>query len=157
MRLDDTDKKILRELVSDNKQSTKELSQKVNLSITPVHERIKKLENSDYIIGNTALLNYEKLGYGTMVILQVKILKHQHESFDKFISLINSLDEVVEAFFVAGEYDAIVKVILKDMDDYQKFILEKFAHNSFIESVRSYFKLRHIKGKNFAIHPELIK
>lgn len=150
--IDDTDLKILKEMIKNSNLPIKELAQKVNLSVSPVYERIKKLEANGIITQHTTLLNLEKLGYNLIVYMQVKLIRHQDEIFEEFASYINTLEEVIEASFTAGEFDVMLKILLKDMDAYHHFILQKISKLDIILNVKSSFSIQPILGKSFYIN-----
>lgn len=149
--LDETDLKILKELIKNSNLPIKELANKVNLSVSPVYERIKKLEANQVITGYSAILDLEKLNYNLVVFMQIKLVKHQEEIFKEFATYISTLDEVVEATFTAGEFDVLLKVLLKDMNAYHTFVLHKISKLDIIDNVRSSFAMQSILGKNFYI------
>ncbi|MFD0964578.1 Lrp/AsnC family transcriptional regulator [Pseudofulvibacter geojedonensis] len=144
-KLDIVDFKIINELQLDCKQSIKQLAQKVNLSVSPVHERIKRIENNGVIDKYVAIIKPELLGLKMVVYCQVKLIKHQEELFDEFEKYIVSLDEVLEASYIAGSFDFLIKVVLKDMDEYQYFVKHKISKLKIISNIQSSFVMSYIK------------
>lgn len=142
MKIDQIDLQILQILLEDNKKSTKEIATQVNLSITPVHERIKKLESEGIISKNVIIVNLEKLGYPVVGYLQIKLIKHHDDILQKFEEKIKEFSEIIEASFVAGEYDVILKIILKDMQAYHNFILHKISNLDYIAGIKSNFVIK---------------
>ena len=125
MELDAIDKKLLMLLQKDSKVTTKRLSVQLNLSTTAVYERIKKMERVGIVKKYMAVLDKEKVGKGFTVLCHVKLVQHSHEYLTKFEKDVVGLDEIVECFNVSGEYDYILKVVVKDMKAYRAFINEK--------------------------------
>ena len=152
VNLDNTDIQILKELIENSNLPIKELAQKVNLSISPVYERIKKLESNGIITKYTTLLNLDALDYNLVVYMQIKLIRHQDEIFEEFSDYIKTLEEVVEASFTAGEFDVMLKILLKDMDEYHNFILQKISKLDIILNVKSSFPIKNIIGKQFYIN-----
>ncbi|PJI84220.1 Leucine-responsive regulatory protein [Capnocytophaga canimorsus] len=146
MTLDHIDLMILDELQKDGKQSIKKLAEKVNLSITPVHERIKKLETSGVIENYVAVLNAKRLGKKLIAYCQVKLIRHQEDLFEQFESYVSQLDEVLEASYMAGGYDFLLKLILDDMEDYQNFVVHKISKLDIISNIQSAFVIQTIKN-----------
>ncbi|WP_018675290.1 Lrp/AsnC family transcriptional regulator [Riemerella columbina] len=142
MKLDEVDIKILKELVADSSQSVKEIAGKVNLSVTPVHDRIKKMKESGIIKNYTAVLDVEKLGYNLVAYLQVKLIKHREEIFDEFKARVLQFDEVIEAAFTIGDYDVMLKLLLKDMHHYEDFVLKKISKLDVIYTIKSSFSFK---------------
>ncbi|MDO5615854.1 MAG: Lrp/AsnC family transcriptional regulator [Cruoricaptor ignavus] len=155
--MDQTDRDILVELTTNSNQSVKEIAGKVNLSVSPVHERIKKLENNGVIQGYSAVVNPEVIGFGVLVYIQVKFIRHHDNLFDAFTENIQQLHEVQEAVFTAGEYDVMLKVYLKDMDDYHNFILHRLSKLDNISNVKTSFAMRSINNNKVTLNPETIK
>lgn len=152
-KFDNIDKCILKELVLDSKQSIKELSAKVNLSPTPIYDRIRKMENEGIIEKYAAILNPEKIGFELVVYMQVKLIRHQEELFRKFEKHIMQFDEVIEAVMVSGEYDAMLKLLLKNMNEYHEFVSKKISKIDIISNVISSFSIKNFGGNNNVIFP----
>ncbi|ATA72252.1 Lrp/AsnC family transcriptional regulator [Capnocytophaga canis] len=144
--LDYTDLMLLDELQQDSKQSIKKLAEKVGLSITPVHERIKKLESLGYISNYVAVVNGKLLGKKLIAYCQVKLLRHQGELFEEFEQYISTLDEVLEASYMAGGYDFLLKLVLNDMEEYQRFVVHKISKLEIISNIQSSFVIKEIKN-----------
>lgn len=107
--MDLIDTKIVKLLTQNARANSSEIADKVNLSISAVIERIKKLENNDIIVGYTALLNPAKLGKDVMALMSVTL---EHPKFnDGFISAVNKNSHITECFYLAGEFDYQLKVI----------------------------------------------
>lgn len=151
--IDKTDKLLLKELVISGKQSMKELSAKVNLSPTPVYDRVKKLENEGVIEKYAAVINPEKLGFELIVYMQIKLIRHQEELFKQFSEHIMQFEEVAEAVMVSGEYDALLKLLLKDMNEYNEFVLKKISKIDIISHVISSFVISSVSGNTHVIAP----
>ena len=146
MALDDTDKKLLLFLQEDSKQTTKELSYKLGLSVTAVYERIRKLENTGVISKYVAILNRHKIDRDFIVLCHVKLTQHKKEYVLQFEREIMNLQEVTECFHVSGDYDYILKVAVKDMEDYRNFMLSKLTTLQHIASTHSSFMISEVKN-----------
>ncbi|CEN37051.1 Lrp/AsnC family transcriptional regulator [Capnocytophaga cynodegmi] len=144
--LDHIDFMLLDELQQDGKQSIKKLAEKVGLSITPVHERIKKMETSGVIENYVAVVNPKQLGKKLVAYCQVKLLRHQGELFEEFERYISTLDEVLEASYMAGGYDFLLKLVLNDMEEYQRFVVHKISKLEIIANIQSSFVIKEIKN-----------
>jgi len=147
LQLDTIDLLLIDELQKNSKQSIKELAEKINLSITPTHERIKKIEGSGLIKKYVAIVNPELLGKQLIVYCQVTLVKHQDIYIKKFEQFVQSLDEVLEVSFLAGNYDYFLKIILKDINEYQNFIMHKLSKLSYITNVQSSFVIKQVKNE----------
>lgn len=145
-KIDEIDLALLKILAQNAKHTTKELAQMVNLSASPVFERVKRLENQGYIKRYIAILNTEKFEHGFIVFCNIRLKQHDKEIGHQFVSDILKIDEVVECFNVSGEYDFILKVYAKDMKHYQDFVFNKLGSVSGIGSTHSTFVMSEIKN-----------
>ena len=143
--LDETDKQILSLLSRDAKLTMKEIGQKLNLSSTPVFERIKKLVNSGFINGYHASLNMKKLGFDLIAYCTISLSTHQRSLIEKFESEIIRIDEVRECYHMTGLFDYLIKVVVPDMDSYQHFLTKKLASLENIARVQSSFVMTDVK------------
>jgi Lrp/AsnC family leucine-responsive transcriptional regulator len=148
MTLDHTDIELLKLIQKDSSMTNKEMAEKVNLSPTPVFERIKKLEQMGYIKGYVGVLDKEKIGLNLTVFCSVKIKEHTKEIGNKFVKDIVLLEEVVECFNIAGDYDFLLKVITTNMKTYQDFVINRLGEIENIGSTHSTFVMGEIKNQN---------
>lgn len=146
MELDKIDKSLLYYLQEDCKQTNKELSNKLNLSVTAVYERIKKLERLGVIQKYVTLLKKEKVDRGLVVFCQIKLVQHTKDYLTKFENEITQLEEVLECFHVSGEYDYLLKVVVKDMEQFRTFMVTKLTTLQHIGSTQSSFVINEVKN-----------
>ena len=146
MTLDSIDKKLLYLLQNDTKKTTKELSLKLNLSVTAVYERIKKLEREGIIDKYVVLLNRAKVEKGFVVFCHLKLIQHTKEFIDKFENEVIQLKEVLECHHVSGDYDYILKIVVKDMEAYRAFLVTKLTTLEHIGSTHSTFMISEVKS-----------
>ncbi|MDE5689101.1 Lrp/AsnC family transcriptional regulator [Duncaniella sp.] len=144
-RLDDTDVKLLNALQRDAKTGTKELCELLNLSKTPVYERIHRLEKEGVITGYRATVDHNKVGLPLVVFCNVSLAEHNDEHFKQFIEDINLIDEVMECYSTGGIYDILIKVVLKDIEEYNRFVHERLTKVRGIVKIQSSFVLSEIK------------
>jgi Lrp/AsnC family leucine-responsive transcriptional regulator len=146
MNFDETDKKLLLFLQEDAKQTTKELSHKLGLSVTAVYERIRKLENTGVISKYVAILDRNKIHRNFIVLCHIKLAQHKKEYVLQFEKEVMNLEEVTECFHVSGDYDYILKIGVKDMEDYRNFMLTKLTTLQHIASTHIYFMISEVKN-----------
>jgi Lrp/AsnC family transcriptional regulator, leucine-responsive regulatory protein len=146
MILDFTDKKLLNLLQHDSKQTTKQLSLQLNLSVTAVYERIKKLEKGNVIQKYVAIVNKNKIEKSFLVFCHIKLIQHSKEYVTTFEREVLKLEEVSECFHVSGAYDYILKVYVKDMDEYREFMVKKLTAIKYIGSTQSTFAIEEVKN-----------
>jgi Lrp/AsnC family leucine-responsive transcriptional regulator len=144
--MDSIDKKLLGLLQEDTKKTTKELSMFLNLSVTAVYERIKKLEREDVISKYVAILDRNKVEKAFVVFCHIKLIQHTKDFLTTFESEVVKLDEVLECFHVSGDYDYILKVHVKDMDEYREFMVTKLTGLNHIGSTHSSFMIGEVKN-----------
>jgi len=144
--LDATDIRILRALQQNARLTTKELAAKVNLSTTPVFERVKRLEKEGYIKGYIAVLDAEKLGRGFTVFCSVKLKQMNRAVAQDFISVIKDIPQVSECYNISGEYDYLLKIQAPDMKYYNEFIINVLGTIDSIGSILSSFVMAEIRN-----------
>ncbi|MFD2697920.1 Lrp/AsnC family transcriptional regulator [Mesonia sediminis] len=137
--LDTTDKNLLALLQQDAKQTIKSLAFKLNLSVTAVHERIKKLERNQTITQYVALIDKNRVNKSFMVLCHLKLNEHTRENIKRFEKEVSQLPEVMECYHVSGDYDFILKILVKDMPAYRQFLVDKLTALSGIGSTQSTF------------------
>ncbi len=145
-RLDKTDKAILQMLQHNSNRTTKSIAEELGMSTTPIFERIKKLEKEGYIDKYVALLNNKKIGLKQIVFIGITLKGHTRSYLEKFVKTINGFPEVVECHRVAGNFDYLLKLVVEDVEAYERFILTKLTLISDLGSVQSYIALS--KGKD---------
>lgn len=143
--LDEKDKAILRLLQADAKITVREIATKVHLSTTPVHERIKRMEDTGVILRYATLVDHSKVRKGLMAICYVSLKEHNKRSGARFIKTIQELPEVVECYIISGEFDFLLKVVADNMDDYYDFHVNKLGQVENIGQVQSTFVMGVIK------------
>lgn len=143
--IDKTDIAILKVLQQNAKATVKEIAQKVHLSTTPVHERIKRLEQSGIIKQYATLLDHSKVNKGLMVICYVSLKQHDKKEGAKFIKSILSFSEVIECYSISGEFDFMLKVVAESMETYYDFHVNKLSQAENIGHVQSVFVMGVVK------------
>lgn len=146
MLLDKTDLKLIGLLQNDSKQTTKQLSLQLNLSVTAVYERVKKLEKEKIIKKYVALINRNKIEKSFLVFCHIKLIQHTKEYVTNFEKEVLKLSEVAECFHVSGAYDYILKVYVKDMESFRDFMITKLTAIKHIGSTHSTFTIGEVKN-----------
>ena len=143
--LDKNDLAILRLLQQNARITVKEISQQIHLSTTPVHERIKRLEQTGVIKQYATLVDHAKVKKGLMVICYVSLKEHSKNAGLKFIKTINELNEVIECYNISGEFDFMLKVVEENMDSYYDFHVNRLSQIENMGNVQSVFVMGIIK------------
>lgn len=146
MTLDASDIRIL-QLLQENAQFTiKEISQKINLSMTPTHDRIKRLEQEGVIDKYVTILNKKKLGNPMIVYCNISLDKQQKNHFEEFEEAIKQFPEVIECSVISGSFDYLLKVIVKDMSTYNEFYQKKLSDLQSVAHISSSFVMSEVKS-----------
>jgi Lrp/AsnC family leucine-responsive transcriptional regulator len=143
--LDTTDLAILRMLQSDAFLTHKEIAAALKLTTTPVYERIRRLERNEVIKSYVALVDRSKVGKPLLVICAVSLKEHALERLKQFEESVCALTEVTEVLHIAGGFDYLLKVVVKDMAEYQHFIVHKLAGLDNVGHAQSSFVLTELK------------
>ncbi|MEZ4890660.1 MAG: Lrp/AsnC family transcriptional regulator [Crocinitomicaceae bacterium] len=144
-QLDAIDQQILLLLKSNAKLGTKEIAAQIGLTTTPTYERIRRLEKRGIIKSYTAIIDKKKQGLMLSVLCNVQLKSHAAEYLEEFEQAIIQLDEVTDCFHIAGNFDYLLKIYIKDMDSYAVFVKEKLAVIPHIATVQSSFVMRTLK------------
>lgn len=150
--LDAKDLGILRLLQQNARATVKEIAEQVHLSTTPVHERIKRMEESGVIKQYATLVDHTKVKKGLMVICYVSLKQHNKNAGAKFIKSIQEMNEVIECYNISGEFDFMLKVVEESMDAYYDFHVNKLSQAENIGHVQSVFVMGIIKQTHMLVH-----
>ena len=151
-QLDDTDKQILNILQENGRITNAELASRVGISPPPMLERVKKLEKRGFIKKYVALVDPDAVGKGTMALVSVSLDRHRIKSIDQFMRAIERLPEVMECYHITGEEDYLLKVAIKDIHEYENFVLQKLTKIPALSKIKTSFILSTVKYEtNFLI------
>jgi len=146
--LDRIDRNILKLMQENGRITNLELADQVGLSPTPCSRRVKRLEDSGLIKGHVTLLNPEPLGLNLTAIVGIAMDRHTPDRFEAFEKAIVDMPEIIECSIVTGQTaDFLLKVVVKDMQHYEKFLLGNLTRLSGVTGVHSSFVLRDLVKK----------
>ena len=143
--LDSKDLDILKLLQQNARITIKEISDKIHLSTTPVHERIRRMEENGVIRQYVALLDPAKMKKALMVICYVSLKQHGKNAGAKFIKAIMGMPEVLECLTISGQFDFMLKVVAENMDAYYDFHVNKLSETENVGNVQSVFVMGVVK------------
>ncbi len=146
VKLDATDLKILYHLQLNGRISNLELSQKIGLSPAPTLERVKKLENLKVINGYQAILNKEKLDLGISVFVNIRLNKQSDNEINSFKNKVNKYPEIVECYKIAGRFDFLLKITVKDIASFERFISSELSAMSEVNSTETMLIISEVKN-----------
>lgn len=148
LELDALDIRILNLLQSDARLSVRQLAKMINLSTTPVHERLKRLESSGVIDHYGAVINTARIGSFIAFFVNITLKEHSTRQGGAFIAQITAFPEVVEFHVIGGEHDFMIKVIVPDMAAYRRFFIEQLGNIPNIARLQSIIVLDTVKKDN---------
>lgn len=147
MRLDRYDIKILQVLGREGRITKSSLAEKINLSVSPCWERVKRLEEAGVIEGYGARINSDILMKRSPVLLEVTLKQHLAQTFDKFETVIQDCDEVVECYATGGGVDYILKIMCESIEQYQCLIDSWLTADLGIERYYTYIVTKTVKRR----------
>ena len=150
-QLDQKDLAILKLLQQNARITVKEISDKVNLSTTPVFERIRWMEKSGVIKQYATLVDPAKLNRRLMVIVYVSLKQHNKTAGSRFVKAINEMIEVLECYSISGEFDFMLKVAVEDMNAYYDFHVNRLSELENIGNVQSVFVMGVVKDTHVLV------
>ena len=122
IKLDDRDIQILSILQREGRIAKTTLAERVNLSPTPCWERLKRLEKAGIIEGYGAILSWTAIGAQTIVFMEAELASHQAEDFLRFERAVRAYDEIMECWAVGGGLDYLLKIVVRNVDEYQRLV-----------------------------------
>ena len=152
--LDRIDRKLLHLLQEDGRTSVSQLAREVHLSVTPTMERVRKLEAAGYIDGYFARLSARRLGLGLLAYVEVSLDRTTRDAFERFKAAMLAYEEVMECHMVAGGFDYLLKVRVKDMESYRSFLGDNIASLPGVQQTHTYFVMEEVKSTHAIVVPE---
>ena len=143
--LDKIDRQILRLLQKDAELSATAIGEKIGLSQSPCWRRIQRLREDGLIKGQMMRFDRKKLGFDVVVFAQVKLTAHGRSQVPEFAKVIRAFPEVQECHLVLGNIDFLLRIVARDIEEYERFFFEKLSHLPEIQEVHSNIVLSEIK------------
>ncbi|MBS1525973.1 MAG: Lrp/AsnC family transcriptional regulator [Bacteroidetes bacterium] len=145
-QLDDIDIGILELLQKDARITHKAIASTLNLSVTPVHVRVKRLEDEGYIRRYVALIDHKKVDRGLIAYTQVQVKPHTQENLLAFVQEAVKLKEVMECSHLTGKFDFLLKIAVKDMDEYNHLLIHVLSKLPKVDNMESLFVMSQPKN-----------
>lgn len=146
MKLDNIDKNIIRALQGDGRLSNQELSERVGLSPSPCLRRLRALESAGVIEGYAAKVSQNAVGLPVSVFVSVKLEHQVEEQLDRFEATLRDCPEVLECYLMTGPRDYLLRIVARDLADYERFLKETLTRIPGVASIESSFALRQVKA-----------
>jgi DNA-binding Lrp family transcriptional regulator len=147
LNLDALDYTLLEALQADARQSNAELARRVELSATGLHKRLRRLEDAGVIVGYTARLNREALGYDMLCFVQVTLQRHEPDAVEHFRREVHAMPEVLECHHLTGEFDYLLKIVVRNRKHLEQFILNTLTPVRGMDKIRTSLVLSEIKAE----------
>ncbi len=144
-KLDVIDLKILSILQKDSRVTMQDLAERVGLSVSPCHRRVKLLEESGVITRYSAMVDQKSLGLHVSVFISIKLERQKEEDLDRFAKAISGWSEVLECYLMTGNRDYLLRVVAADLASYETFLKTKLTRLNGIASIESSFALSQVK------------
>jgi len=144
--MNSVDKRILQYLQKDCRLAVAELAEKVNLSTSACHRRVKILEQAGKIEGYSARLNARELGFRVLVYVEISLNSQSDDCLSSFEEAVKQCPEILECHLMAGEADYLVKIAARSTDHYERIHRKTLSHLPGVAKMKSNFVLRTIQA-----------
>ena len=146
LQLDEVDKAILDMLQMDGRIANAELARRISLSPPATHARLKRLEERGYIDRYVTLIDREKAGFDMLCFVRVSLARHQPEQVEQFRSVIQQMPEVMECYHVTGDFDYLLKVVIRNRKDLERFLVSRLTSIPGVARVYTSLVLSEVKS-----------
>ena len=146
--IDDIDRKIIAALQKDGRMTIQDLADSVGLSASPCARRVRLLEESDIIKGYVAVVDQANVGLPISVFVSIKLERQREEELDRFSQAVTRWPEVLDCYLMTGQRDSLLRIVVPDLESYERFLKEKLTRLKGVASIESSFALGQIKRSN---------
>jgi len=143
--LDEIDRKILQLLQNDARLSTKQLALQLHRSLTPIHVRVRRLQEEGYIKRYTVILDPKKIGLQLIAYTQVQLKEHSQNALLAFQHEVVKLSEVMECHHMTGAFDFLLRIAIRDMNEYNYLLMNKLSKLPDVGTMQSFFVMSEAK------------
>lgn len=143
--IDPIDLRIVAALQQDGRMTVQDLAARVGLSPSPCARRVRLLEEAGIITGYVALIDQGKIGLPISVFASIKLERQREEDLDRFAQAVARWSEVADCYLMTGQRDYLMRIIVKDIEAYERFLKEKLTRLDNISSIESSFALGQVK------------
>jgi Lrp/AsnC family leucine-responsive transcriptional regulator len=148
-KLDAIDVKIVSLLQKDGKMTSQELEEQVGLSASPCARRVRNLEQSGVIKGYAALVDETEIGLSVSAFASVKLTRQHEDDLDRFAKAVSRWPEVVDCYLMTGQRDYLMRVLVRDLAEYETFLKQKLTRLDGISSIETSFALTQVKRSTY--------
>ena len=144
--LDRTDLLLLAELQRNGRLTNADLAERIHLSPSACLRRVQRLERDGVIAGYRADVSAERLGLGLQAFVRVQLKHHDSAAVAGFAALVNGWEEVVACHALTGDMDYLLQVVVRDLEHFSRFLLDRLLNQPAVDDVNSSFVLRTVKA-----------
>ena len=146
--LDLIDRKILAALQGEGRLTLLQLAERVGLSPSPCARRVRSLESCGVIKGYAAVIDQEQVGLSVSVFASIKLERQREEELDRFAKAVAQWPEVLDCYLMTGQRDFLMRIVVRDLEAYERFLKEKLTRLEGVASIESSFALGQVKRSN---------
>lgn len=147
-QLDDIDRRIIAALQADGRMTAQELADRVGLSPSPCARRVRLMEDRGVITGYTAVIDQDMVDLPISVFASIKLERQREDELERFNAAISRWPEVVDCYLMTGQRDYLLRIVVRDLHAYERFLKEKLTRLDGVASIESSFALSQIKRSN---------
>lgn len=148
LNLDAIDRRILAALQADGRMTAAALSETVGLSPSPCARRVRALERAGIITGYAAIVDQVAAGLPLSVFASIRLERQREEELDRFAAAVSGWPEVVDCYLMTGPRDYLMRIVVRDLPAYERFLKEKLTRLDGVASIESSFALGQLKHSN---------
>ena len=148
LQLDDIDRRIIAALQADGRMTAQELADRVGLSPSPCARRVRLMEDRGVITGYTAVIDQDMVDLPISVFASIKLERQREDELERFNAAIARWPEVVDCYLMTGQRDYLLRIVVRDLHAYERFLKEKLTRLDGVASIESSFALSQIKRSN---------
>jgi Lrp/AsnC family transcriptional regulator, leucine-responsive regulatory protein len=145
IELDAIDRRIIAALQADGRMTVQQLAEQVGLSASPCARRVRLLERAGVIKGYAALIDQAQIGLPISAFASIKLARQHEEDLDSFAEAVSRWPEVVDCYLMTGQRDYLMRVVVRDLEAYERFLKEKLTRLSNVASIETSFALGQVK------------
>ena len=146
VQMDEIDRRLLRVLQRDGRISNLDLAQRCHLSPSACSDRVRRLRERGVITGFAALLDPRAIGRALLIFVEVQLDRTTGDTFSQFAEAAQRTPEILECHMVAGGFDYLIKVRVRDMEAYRAFLADTLVHMPGVRETRTYAVLEEVKN-----------
>jgi Lrp/AsnC family transcriptional regulator, leucine-responsive regulatory protein len=146
--IDRVDTKILHALAQDGRMSWRDLADRIGLSLTPTLRRVRRLEEAGIISGYSARFDEQRLGFGITMYVMVTLERQTEETLKVFERRVADVPEVMSCYLMTGEADYILRVVVSDLQSYQRFMLDVLTRIPGVSRIQSALAIKPVFQRN---------